>query len=44
MFKADSELFTVFKTSKLIAGALLDVRVNSLGSLQRIGNSFLWST
>lgn len=28
MFKVDYELFTVFKTSKLIAGALLDVRVN----------------
>lgn len=28
MFKVDCELFTVFKTSKLIAGALLDVRVN----------------
>lgn len=31
MFKADCELFTVFKT-----GALLDVRVNSVGSLQEL--------
>lgn len=36
--KIDCELFTVFKTRKLIAGALWGVRVNFVGSLQRIGN------
>lgn len=38
MFKVDCELFSVFKTTKLTAEALLDVRVNLTGSLQRVGN------
>lgn len=38
MFKVDCEYFTVFKTRKLTAEALLDMRVNSIGSLQRLGN------